>query len=95
MLKVVIAAAVCAAAGASRAQRPMFWMHIHNAGGTTIRTLAELYGERPIEPATKNWNIAVRRPPPAAAAPPRGPKDAPRSRRSRSTAASSGRAATS
>ncbi|KAH8091193.1 rhamnosyl transferase [Aureococcus anophagefferens] len=35
----------------------MLWLHIHNAGGTSIRTLAETYGERPLEPATKNWNL--------------------------------------
>lgn len=37
--------------------KPMLWLHIHNAGGTSIRTLAETYGERPLEPATKNWNL--------------------------------------
>ena len=42
-----------------RRRRPMLWMHIHNAGGTTIRTLAERYGERPIQPATANWNIVA------------------------------------
>ena len=37
--------------------KPMLWLHVHNAGGTTIRTLAETYGERPLEPATMNWNL--------------------------------------
>ncbi|KAH8044483.1 rhamnosyl transferase [Aureococcus anophagefferens] len=35
----------------------MLWLHVHNAGGTSIRTLAATYGERPLEPATKNWNL--------------------------------------
>ena len=38
-------------------RRPMYWVHIHNAGGTSIRTLAERYGERPLEPASVNWNF--------------------------------------
>ena len=38
-------------------RRPMYWVHIHNAGGTSIRTLAERYGERPLEPASVNWNL--------------------------------------
>ena len=37
--------------------KPMLWLHVHNAGGTSIRTLAETYGERPLEPATMNWNL--------------------------------------
>ena len=37
--------------------KPMLWLHIHNAGGTSIRALAETYGERPLEPATSNWNL--------------------------------------
>ena len=37
--------------------KPMLWLHIHNAGGTSIRALAETYGERPLEPATTNWNL--------------------------------------
>ena len=38
-------------------RRPMYWVHIHNAGGTSIRTLAERYGQRPLEPASVNWNF--------------------------------------
>jgi len=54
-----VAAVASGSSGNETGRRPMLWMHIHNAGGTTIRTLAELYGERPIQPATQNWNIGV------------------------------------
>ena len=63
MRLLTLIAAAAASGGApgddERRRRPMFWMHIHNAGGTTIRTLAERYGERPIQPATPNWNIVA------------------------------------
>ena len=35
----------------------MLWVHMHNAGGTSIRHLAEEQGEVPLEPASKNWNF--------------------------------------
>ena len=35
----------------------MLWLHVHNAGGTSIRSLAERHGERPLRPASGNWNL--------------------------------------
>jgi hypothetical protein len=34
----------------------MFWVHIHNAAGTSIAKLARAFHERPLEPATGIWN---------------------------------------
>ena len=37
--------------------KPMYWVHVHNCGGTTIRRLAQRYGEVALEPASLNWNL--------------------------------------
>ncbi|EGB09921.1 hypothetical protein AURANDRAFT_62925 [Aureococcus anophagefferens] len=54
-------AVACAAAAAERGgcrRKPMLWLHVHNAGGTSLRLHAEANGEKPLEPATHNWNLA-------------------------------------
>ena len=34
----------------------VFWVHLHNSGGTSLRTLAEINLEVPIAPSSANWN---------------------------------------
>ena len=36
--------------------RPVFWVHLHNCGGTTVHALATMNREVPIFPASANWN---------------------------------------
>ena len=41
---------------AGRTREPVFWVHLHNSGGTSLMTLAEINLETPIAPASANWN---------------------------------------
>ena len=41
---------------AGRTREPVFWVHLHNSGGTSLTTLAEINLEVPIAPASANWN---------------------------------------
>ena len=36
--------------------RPMFWVHLHNCAGTTMKDLAAMNREQPIFPKSANWN---------------------------------------
>ena len=46
-------------AGTLQERDPVFWVHLHNSGGTSLMTMAEINLEVPIAPASANWNRFV------------------------------------
>ena len=38
----------------------MLWLHLHKSAGSSIRHIAALNGEVPLQPATTNWNLFLK-----------------------------------